>query len=254
MNAATPQLALMSEFVNALVVFVILGGLFLGVCFRMKRSGNPLPSEWAVRILGTLASFSLWFSVIRPLGEQGGFASFVALLVTVVCGVTLALLWVPVIMTLVTGPLIRMVQGEDSENPSQPFYKAVHGWRKNGKPEEALAEVEKQLEGFPMDGEGLLLKMQILAEDLCNFDEAEQCLGDYLSKEDIGMEDKVQALNQYATWQLRIGIDPEGASQTLRRIGELFPGTAHVQAAEERIGKLPSKEFLRRNMLAVRKK
>ena len=51
-----------------------------------------------------------------------------------------------------------------------------------------------------------------------------------------------------------VGLDPEEAAYALDQVIERFPDTEFAEKAKERKGRLPNKEFLVRNALAMKKK
>lgn len=221
---------------------------------KLVKTERAVPVLWKVRMVGLFGVVGFWGGMIRPLGEKGGVDGVIALGTTVILGVMMVVLWLPVVMNFSLEPLMRLVQGEDAEAPSKAFYAGVHGWRKKGDTEAALKELEKQLDMFPKDFEGLVLKLEIITNDLCDFDEGRSLLDSLMSDEDISTEERASVANRYAGWAIKVGLDPEEAAYALDQVIERFPDTEFAEKAKERKGRLPNKEFLVRNALAMKKK
>lgn len=152
--------------------------------------------------------------------------------------VPLAFIWLPSTVSKFMGPLTGAFDGGGEEVEPRPYYFKAEGKRRRGLFDEAIVEVQKQLEMFPGDYEGYLKLASIQMENLNNLPAAEATLNEFVGLPDRAPNDLINALHQLADWQLKFGRDAKAASATLQRIVTLYPGTPPAHAAEQRIAHL----------------
>jgi len=110
------------------------------------------------------------------------------------------------------------------------------------KPREDVAQIAQQyllrLQEMPQDNEAREKLAVLYAEDYQRLELAEQELEQLITAENQPAKQVIHWLNLLADLQVKHGDDPERARQTLRRITELFPKSAHAEKALSRIAHL----------------
>jgi tetratricopeptide (TPR) repeat protein len=133
--------------------------------------------------------------------------------------------------------------GGSEPPPPEPFYSIAETRRKQARFQEAIYEIQQQLERFPTDVKGHVMLASIQAEDLNDLPGAKVTLDRLCAQPGHPPAHLAYALNALADWHLKIH-DPEGARLALDRIMELLPDTEQFQMAAQRIAHLASKETL----------
>jgi tetratricopeptide (TPR) repeat protein len=105
-------------------------------------------------------------------------------------------------------------------------------------PEEAVAEYVRHLEQFPYDNEAREKLALLYARHSARLDLAIDQLEQLISFPNQPAREVVRWLNLLADLQVQVGGDLEMARTTLRRIVELYPGSAAAQNALSRIARL----------------
>jgi tetratricopeptide (TPR) repeat protein len=159
-------------------------------------------------------------------------------------GVVLAILWAPNLGELLVKPLTNALDGGGAPMEAVPFYSIAEARRKQGRYEEAVEEVEKQLAKFPTDFPGWLLLAQIQAEDLKDLAAARTTIERILNQAGHAPKNLAHALNRLADWQLKFGQDIEGARECFERIIERFPDSELAQLAAQRLAHLTNPESI----------
>ena len=90
------------------------------------------------------------------------FVLFVSLPIAVVVGIA----WTPTLANMLSSPLTTALSGSASEAKKSPAYGQALAKRKRGQFAEAVSAVDAQLERYPGDFEGHMLKATIQAENL----------------------------------------------------------------------------------------
>jgi len=152
--------------------------------------------------------------------------------------VFLGIMWTSNVCNIIFRPLTSVFDGEGDESEVKPFYFAAEGKRRKGLYKEAVAEVQKQLERFPGDVEGLMKLAVIQAEDLRDLPAATATLNELLLQSDLPPNNAVGALQTLADWQMNIGRDPAAARVSFQRIVQMFPDTPYSHTAEQRLAHL----------------
>ena len=122
--------------------------------------------------------------------------------------------------------------------------------RKQGRHREAIYEIQKQLEKFPIDVTGQMMLAEVQAENLHDLDAAEVTVARFVAQ-DHAPRHLAFALNSLADWRLKLAKDPAGAREALERILKMLPDTAEAQYAAQRIAHLITPEELLRRELAA---
>ena len=223
---------------------ILMGGVGLAVVIYIIRKQLRNPQNDPVTVIGLwVLSFVAFFGIAySAVAAQEGFALILVLLVAVLIAVLLGLAWTPTIANTLVSPLTTALSGDDTEAYEGPAYGQALAKRKRGQYEDAVEAVEAQLEQYPGDFDGLMLKASIQAENLDDLPAAVATIQETL--EDPG---KVRfnlpvALNKMADWQLTIAGDASAAKRTLETIRAALPGSQAAQFASQRLASLDVSE------------
>lgn len=234
------------EHLQGLILFtaasLILGLLSFRALKRNFDSPGRLVTKWAL----TGAIGYAYFFHLEPMSGEGGRSALFAVMIATIVGAVLAILWVPTILNFITGPIMEWFAGGWFADDSKPYYALARGLRKRGKPDAALEEIEQQLEKFPDDIDGRLLKAEIHAEDLDEVDAAARLLDEVIGFDEEDRHVVPGALKKLADWHLRIEGNPERAEATLQRLIGLFPESGIATEAGQLIKRIPDRERLER--------
>ena len=141
-------------------------------------------------------------------------------------------------------PITALFDGGLEAATPQPLYSTAEARRKQGRPREALYEIQQQLDRFPQDFDGQMMMAEIQADDLKELDTAETTILRLCEQPGHAPASLAAALNRLADWQLKYRLDPEAARQTLQRVLELLPDSQWAYAASQRLAHLGSPEML----------
>ena len=219
---------------------VLIGGVSLAVVIYIIRNQLRNRQNDPVKVIGLwILSFVVFFGIAySAIAAQEGFALIFVLLVALPPAVLLGLAWTPTIVNTLVSPLTTALSGDDTVAYEGPAYGQALAKRKRGQYEDAVEAVEAQLEQYPGDFDGLMLKASIQAENLDDLPAAVATIQETL--EDPG---KVRfnlpvALNKMADWQLTIAGDASAAKRTLETIREALPGSQAAQLVSQRLASL----------------
>lgn len=219
-----------------LLAFVVAMGWFFWRWLKGARDPAALVFRW---ILSAIAFCGLLFA-----GTLQGYGQLFGILISVICGLFLAIVWVPVITDFVGRKFGSLYDGGDAEVEPQPFYSIAQTKRKQGKYLEAVAEIRKQLDRFPGDFEGSMMLAEIQAEQLNDLPGAELTVQRLCEHPGRAPMNIAYALNHLADWHLKLTQDPEAARHALEKIIELLPDTEMSLQAAQRIGRLADTKAL----------
>ncbi len=220
------------------------GGFIAAVMYALRKSEDPARMAFRLAVTGLVMGPLIWYlrNSSRAHGVDSGNydpgSAFVAVIITIFCGMILVVMWAQPLGALLSKPFDNMFTGGDREIDPQPFYSIAIARRKQGQYLESVAEIRKQLALFPHDYAGTMMLAEIQVEHLNDLE------GARLSVEQLFLEagqnpmNLAAALNRLADWELRYGQDAEAACRALERIIELFPATEQGQIARQRIAHL----------------
>lgn len=216
-------------------VFGVAGLLWWGWAALTKGRDEPLlvVAKW----IGTAALVFVY------VGAAG--AGVFGVLVGVICGLLLGIIWRHQLTDFFANPVGNLFDGGREKIEDRPHYSRAEGLRMQGRYEESLREVERQMERFPEDFEGLMLMARVRAEHLNQLGRAVQHVEDALRNRKLVPMQITYALSTLADWQLKYGLDPDAARACFQRILTLFPDSEAAQRAGQRIAKLKSREAMR---------
>ena len=223
---------------------VLIGGVSLAVVIYIIRKQLRNRQNDPVKVIGLwVLSFVAFFGIAySAVAAQEGFALILVLLVAVLIAVFLGLAWTPTIVNTLVSPLTTALSGDDTVAYEGPAYGQALAKRKRGQYEDAVEAVEAQLEQYPGDFDGLMLKASIQAEDLDDLPAAVMTIQETLEDPDKVRFNLPVALNKMADWQLTIARDASAAKRTLEQIREALPGSQAAQFASQRLASLDVSE------------
>ena len=208
------------------------------VLFRWLKRSEEAPATLIIKWITSLVIGICLFAYAA--GAHDEMTKIVAILVAAVCGLFLAILWVPSICGFVAKQFTGLYDGGDLEPEPQPLYSIAEAKRKRGNYLEAVAEIRTQLAKFPGDFNGSLMLAEIQAENLNDLAGAQSTIEHLLTFPEQSPVNLALALNRLADWHLKFGQDVDSARQALERTIQLFPETEQAQLANQRIAHLAS--------------
>jgi tetratricopeptide (TPR) repeat protein len=119
------------------------------------------------------------------------------------------------------------------------FYSAAVARMKLGKPEQAEAEILKQLEQAEDDYDGWMMMAQLYAEHYHDLDTADQTVRDLCAQPGLNPGQVYMALSKLADWHLTLGDDPIAARSALEIVVKAYPGTHLGRMAQAKMGQIP---------------
>ena len=119
------------------------------------------------------------------------------------------------------------------------FYSAAVARMKLGKPEQAEAEILKQLEQAEDDYDGWMMMAQLYAEHYHDLDTADQTVRDLCAQPGLNPGQIYMALSKLADWHLTLGDDPISARSALEIVVKAFPGSHLGRMAQAKMGQIP---------------
>lgn len=149
----------------------------------------------------------------------------------------LGLLWVGPAIDLLGGKAINSLMGGGEEVEAKPLYSVAEAKWRSGKPELAIRLIDQELEQFPDDFEGQMLKATIQMESLKDFATAEGTLLSIAAQPHHEPGQIARALNQLADWQKKEGQD-NAMRLTLVGLRDRFPNTGIELASAQRLARL----------------
>jgi tetratricopeptide (TPR) repeat protein len=223
---------------------ILIGGVGLAVVIYIIRKQLRNPQNDPVKVIGLWVLSLVVFVGISysTVAAQEGFALLFVLLVALPIAVLLGVAWTPAIANMLVSPLTTALSGDDTEAYGGPCYGQALAKRKRGRYEDALEAVETQLEQYPGDFDGLMLKAAIQAENLDDLPAAMTTIQETLDDPEKVRFNLPVAFNKLADWQLTIAGDATAAKRTLEQIREVLPGTQAAQFASQRLATLDASE------------
>jgi tetratricopeptide (TPR) repeat protein len=208
----------------------------------LRRSREPwmLIVRWVV----TAVVLIYVFVQANALSKVQGNARAFMVIYAMVGGLVLAILWARAIGDSVGNLFGGLYDGGNAEVEAKPFYSIANAKRTQGKYQEALTEVRRQLAKFPNDFEGTMLLAELQAENLNDLQGAEVTIDRLCREGELTPRNVAYALNRLADWYLSLHKDRDAAKATLEKIIELLPESEMSLQASQRIAHLADTERL----------
>lgn len=237
----------MARVFDIISLVICLGAIVALGWFTLERSRNRsvLIVKWLVT---APILFFLWRVATHVEDKlKGGFPigggdAIVGLILTLLCGLVLAVLWTGSLIDAASKPLASLYDGGDTPPEPKPYYSIALAKRKRNKPLEAVMAIREQLARFPNDYEGTILLANIQAEDLKDLQAAEMTLNHFCEWEKAPPKQVTAALTQIADWHMKLAQDAHSARTALERIIEKYPDTEMAVVAKQRIAHLGGAE------------
>ncbi len=229
--------------VGTLVLLTMVAG-FGWVCWRaLKKSDDParLIFKWVLTV-GILIVAAISVRSVTRGDDAGG--QILGVLMGCVFGIVLAVVWRQNIAEIIANPIGNLYDGGGTPPDPEPLYSIAQAKRNQGKFQEAIYEVQKQLALFPNDFTGQMLMAQIQAENLKDLAAAQLTIERLCDQPDRSPAQIAGAWTALADWHLKYSLDSEAARQAFEKIIELLPETREAQVAAQRIAHLASTESL----------
>ena len=175
------------------------------------------------------------------LSQGGSWGQILVLLIFlfIPCAAFLAIFFTPfLIEKTIASPIGQLFTGNPNVVEDKPIFGSVISSRNQGDYRHALELVEVQLEKYPFDFDGLMLKAAIQAEDYNDLDSAIVTLNIILNDKDNIRYNLPIVYNKLADWQLNIFNSTDCARKSLEKIKEIYPGTKAAQLASQRISSM----------------
>lgn len=171
-------------------------------------------------------------------------AAFGGVILTVIYAIVLYFLWREHIADVAGDWFGGLLTGGSTPPDPEPVFGPAISRRKQSRPKEALAELEKQLRRFPGNFNVLFMKAEIQAQDLHDMTAARESVDRVLSQSKIKPGQVSMTLNALADWELNISRNRFAALEALQRLESLFPDSQIANEAAQRIARLPSQEAI----------
>jgi tetratricopeptide (TPR) repeat protein len=237
-------MTLMAATAGRLFGLILIGGMGLAVVIYIIRKQLRNPQNEPVKVIGLwVLSFIVFVGITySAVAAQEGVALLFVIFVGLPIAVLVGVAWTPTIANMLVSPLTTAFSGDDSAAYEGPAYGQALANRKRGRYDDAVEAVEAQLERYPGDFDGLMLKASIQAENLDDLLAAITTIQETLDDPEKMRFNLPVALNKIADWQLTIAGDAPAAKRTLQQIREVLPGTQAAQFASQRLASLDASE------------
>ncbi len=214
---------------GAILSVLVFGSLISWIVWRWSKTSADAPAVLIVKILISLVLIGLAVFAIAFVHPVIGVP------VGAVFGIILGLLWARNIGLAIASPLANLYDGGTEAEPPKPFYAIAEAHRKQARYDEAIAEIEKQLELFPGDVKGHLMLAEIRCRHLKDWGGAELAIEEIVANEELAISTRAKALQALADWNLDLRHDAPAARVLLERVISLFPNTPESNEAAQRL-------------------
>lgn len=195
--------------------------------------------KWGVTLVVILM---IGFELI-PMFKMGGISAASALPVFALGMFVLTKLWLPNVLSWMVSPFTSAFDGGSAEVEARPQLSSARAKRMQGRYDEALQDVQQQLEQFPNDFECQLLMAELLIECKQEFD-AGMAVLEAVTTQPHEPKQIASALNLIADMQIKHRSNPDAARAALQRIVDANADDVLATKAAQRITHLPSREML----------
>lgn len=231
------------RFLHGLSFLIGAIALILWLFWRaLQKSANPSGLMFKLALTGCVL-LAGYYSIDKLAGHGDAGGQIAAVLASLVYGLALAFIWVPVIIDKVSGLFGSLWTGGGEPPIPEPFYSVADARVKRGQYREAIYEIQQQLERFPTDVTGHMKLAEIQAVQLADLPAASLTIERLLSQPGQTPPHIAYALNTLSDWHLKLH-DTDAARAALERIVELLPDTEQANVAQQRLAHLASNATL----------
>ena len=224
-----------------LILAMAAGFIWLYI-FMLKRSDDPPKILFKTAL--TIALIIGFGFYVGPMASAGGSSAIAGLLITLVIGLIAAILWRQHITNLMSRPFENLFTGGSAPPDPEPFFSVARARRQQQLFEEAIEEINFQLERFPNHFNGLMMLAEIQAENQHNLTGATETIERACAAHADNPRLVASALSSLADWQLQIARDRETALALFERIRNTYPKHPVAMDAAQRIAHLPPQDLL----------
>lgn len=225
-----------------LILFALGAGSVWLYIFMLKRSDDPPKILFKTALtIALIAGFGLY---VGPMVSVGGSSAIAGLMISLVIGLILAILWRPHITNLMARPFEDLFTGGSEPPDPVPYFSIARAKRQQQLFDEAIEEIEAQLERFPNDFGGLMLRAEIEAQNQHNLSGAAETIERLCAAHANNPRQVASALTALADWQLQIARDRDAAQRLFERVRDTYPDHPVALDATQRLAHLPSQDML----------
>ena len=210
--------------------------------FMLKKSVDPAGLGFRL-VLTVGILIGGYFAIDQMAGDGSTAGKMMGVLVGAAVGLCLGIIWVPIVAGKIGDAFGSLFTGGSEPPPPQPVYSVAEMKLKQGKIQEAIYEIYRQLEMFPTDVVGQVMLAQVQAERVSDLPGAQAIIDRFCNQPGHTAAHLSYALNALADWHLK-AQDTDAARAALEKAIALLPGTEQAQMAAQRIAHLASHETL----------
>ena len=213
------------------------GGLSLFVLNIYLRHKSEQSGRWEENPVGPMMikiGTSVFLLIAAGTLSGGGkIGAFLMIAPMVLVG----MLWVGPVMDYLGGSVINSLFGGGERLEAKPLYSMAEAKWRQGKAKLAVELIDDELEKFPCDFDGQMLKSQIQMESLHDFPSAECTLLCIAAQPQHGAGQIARALYQLADWQQKQG-ELESVKETLAGLRDRFPDSGIELSCAQRLARM----------------
>ncbi len=211
----------------------VIGLVVALIYFNHKRQGsNEYDAAGPVTLKLGVSGVLILISV--PLFSVGAFGALLSIVPLFILG----LLWAGPLVGWIGGGAIDSVMGGGQEVEAKPLYSIAETKWHRSDPEGAIAEIDSELEKFPGDYDGQVMKATIQLEALRDFNAAQSTLLEVMQQPHHEPGQIARTMNMLADWQLKHLDNKEIARGTLEAIVKRFPNTGIELMTAQRLARM----------------
>jgi tetratricopeptide (TPR) repeat protein len=222
------------HFVRGLVILTLSGSLIGYILWQtLRKSEEParLAVQWAITavLVGIAWKWVVPVALTMPM---------IGVPLVACMAVAIGVIWAPSVGAAISKPITGLFDGSSMVDEPRPFYSIAEALRKRGLYAKALEAIDAELEKFPNDMQGFLLRAEVQAEDMRDLPAAQATIEALLGQEGHEPKNLAFALNRLADWHLKFHSDGDAAKKCLEWILQLSPGTEMAYLAGQRLAHL----------------
>lgn len=227
---------------GSLILLAIVAFVIWVLWMLLRKSQDPAGLAFRFFVTAVILAGG-YFGIDELAGDGSTAGKMAAVLAGAALGLVVGILWVPIIAGKVGDAFGSLFTGGTEPPPPQPVYSVAEMKLKQGKVQEAIYEIYRQLEMFPNDVIGQVMLAQIQAERVGDLPGAQAIIERFCNQPGHTPAHLSYALNALADWHLKVH-DTVAAKAALEKVMERLPDSEQAQMAAQRIAHLASPETL----------